>query len=320
MKPRVIYYETLNFLPENLQLLEDHFDLVRLESPDDDTVNVLAAVDGIIAPLKYYWGKEKIDLCNRLRVIASHTGLTPHIDVPYANSKGIRVIHLQGEFDKMNITPTPELTWGLILAVTRRIPWSHRSIINGKWNRRDWASPQMLSNMELGIVGAGRVGRRVARFGIGFGMVVRYYDPHVYSSPVAEMRRVDTLAELVSQSDIVSLHVMLSNATKNLIDRDVLRAFRRGAYLINTARGPLLDSSALLEALESGHIAGAALDVIPEEFDHDFVGDVREHPLVQYAQTHDNLLITPHIAGSTLDAWHSCQERIIHMLIEELNK
>jgi D-3-phosphoglycerate dehydrogenase len=318
MKPRVVYYEVLSYRPENIKLLEEEFDLVRLNSPDDDTPELLASLDGILAPLKYYWGKEKLDLCKKLRAIASNTGGAPHIDTEYAATKGIKVLHLQNEFEKMKITPTPELTWALIIAVTRRIPWAHKAVIGGKWNRNDWVGQKMLSQMELGIVGIGRVGERVAKYGTGFGMTVRFYDPYVKKSPVEGVQQLESLEELVANSDIVSLHVMLSSQNQKLINGEILAKFRRGAYLVNTARGPLLDSGALIEALNSGRLAGAALDVIPEEFDHDFNGDVSNHPLIRYANTHDNLLITPHIAGSTVDAWSLCQERAIRMLIEAL--
>lgn len=320
MKPRVMYYEVLKFLPKYQKQLEDHFDLVRLESPDQDTPELLGTVDAVLAPLKYSWGPEKIDMCTKLRVIASCTGLNAHIDVDYADSKGVRVIHLQGEFKDMDITSTPEHTWGLILNLTRRVSWAHKAVVSEDWNRNDWVTPKMLSNSELGIVGLGRVGQYVARYGTGFGMKVRYFDPYVDRSPVAGVSRVETLEDLVAQSDIVTLHVMLSDENRNLINKTVLDRFRPGSFLINAARGPLLDSTALLEALESGRLAGAALDVIPEEFDPDFTGDVGTHPLVQYAGKHDNLLITPHIAGSTLDSWGTCQERIIEMLVEALKE
>ncbi len=318
MKPKVVYYEVLNYRPENQKLLEENFDLVRLESPDDDTPELLATLDGILAPLKYYWGKEKIDACTKLRAIASNTGGAPHIDTEYANSKSIKVMHLQDQFEDMKITPTPELTWGLMMALVRRIPWSHKAVTGGQWNRNAWACPKMFSKMELGIIGIGRVGQYVARYGVGFGMKVRYYDPFVEKSPIEGVIRVESLEELVSNSDVVSLHVMLSEKTKNLINKAVLDKFRPGSYLINTGRGPLLETSALLEALESGRLAGAALDVIPEEFDHDFTGDISDHPLVKYANKHENLLITPHIAGSTFDAWRLTQERAIRMLIDAL--
>ena len=320
MKPRVLYYEVLEFLPENQKRLEGCFDLVRLESPDRDTPELLSTLDAVVAPLKYQWDAAKIDAGAKLRVIASCTGLNAHIDVDHANARGIKVIHLQGEFEDMRITSTPEHTFGLILNLTRRVPWAHKAVVSEQWNRNDWVATRMLSNSELGIVGLGRVGQRVAGYGTGFGMKVRYFDPYVDGSPVEGVSRVATLEELVAQSDIVTLHVMLSEENRNLINKNVLDRFRSGSFLINAARGPLVDSAALLEALEHGPLAGAALDVIPEEFDHDFTGDVGDHPLVQYARMHDNLLITPHIAGSTLDSWGSCQVRIIEMLAEALEE
>lgn len=321
MKPRVLYYTMLNFVDENMQLLERSFDVVRLETPDQDTPEILRDLDGLFAPMRYYCGPEKMDACPKLKVIGSSTTGAPHIDLEYARTKGIQVAYLRYETDFLRtITPTAELTWGLVIALTRRIPAAYQAVLGGQWNRRDWPSPRMLSRMELGIVGLGRLGTMTARYGKAFGMTVRYHDPYVSRSEVQDVERVASLADLVAQSDIVCLHMHLNEETSGIINREVLARFRRGSYLVNTARGALVETDALVAALESGHLAGAATDVLDDEFERAFDGDVARHPLVTYARAHENLLITPHIGGSTLDAWRETQTHTIRMMTETFAK
>ena len=166
--------------------------------------------------------------------------------------------------------------------------------------------------MRLGIVGLGRLGRMVARFGQAFEMEVRYFDP---KNPTAEVNvgRADSLLDLVSWADVVSLHAPATPETCHLIDRRVLETFRRGSWFINTARGELVDEVALVDLLERGHIAGAAMDVLDGEYGPSF--DVASHPLVRYARQHDNLILTPHIGGSTRDAWGETERRVIERAI-----
>jgi phosphoglycerate dehydrogenase-like enzyme len=317
-KKKLIYYEILNYQPENLALLHEHFDVIVLPSPNHDTSETLSAVDIIIAPLGYYCGKDKIDRSPRLKVIASNTTGTPHIDEEYAGEKGIKVLSLKNEIDFLNtITPTAEHTWGLMLALMRNVIPSFKSVCEGGWSRWPFGAPAMLSRMSLGIVGLGRIGKMVARYGSAFGMAVRYYDPYVESQ---DFIRTTSLEELASSSDVLTLHVHLNEETSGLIDKKIFSACKKSSYLINTARGRVVDSSALIEALESGRLKGAALDVLDDEFEREFDRSVREHPLVSYARTHDNLIITPHIAGSTVDAWRLTQQHTIQSVLTYLNE
>ncbi|MBI3825256.1 MAG: hydroxyacid dehydrogenase [Candidatus Rokubacteria bacterium] len=315
-RPRVLYYEGLRFQPENLALLRAHFDVVALPSPEHDTDDVLAAVDVAFAPLGYHFGKERIDRASRLKVIASNTTGTPHIDVDYAEQRGVRVISLkhEGEFLR-TITPTAEMTWGLLLAVMRRIPWAFDAVRGGQWDRRPFGGPAMLSRLGLGIVGLGRLGTMVARQGLAFGMRVRYFDSRKPPPADLALERAASLEALVEASDVVTLHVPFDATTERMIDGRLLARFKPGAYLVNTSRGELVDPVALLAALGSGRLAGAGLDVLDGEFDPAFGGRVAEHPLVRYARQHDNLVLTPHIGGSTVDAWRLTEEHTIRQVI-----
>lgn len=317
-KPVAIYYRILKYQPANLARLAREFDLKVLDSPSHDTPPLLDVVEVLFAPLGYMVDREKIDSCPRLKVIVSNTTGHPHIDVEYAYSKGIGVACLKFAQDFLQtITPTAELTWGLIVAITRNILPAYESVLSGKWDRRPFGAPAMLSKMSLGIVGHGRLGTLVARYGRAFGMTVRYYDPFVsVSSEAAE--RVDTLEALVAVSDVVTIHVPHEKSTVKMFSADVLANFKPGSYLVNTARGELLDWDALINSLKSGRLAGAALDVFENEYSPDFAGQFVTHPVLQYARNHNNLILTPHIGGSTVDAWSLTEAHAIDMALHHL--
>lgn len=318
-KPKLLYYDDLNFRQENLDLLDEHFEVVKLNNPGEDDQKVLDLIDVTFAPLGFYCGAEKMDRCPNLKVVASNTTGTPHIDCEAAKARGIKVVSLKEESEFLStITPTAEHTWGLMLSLLRHVVPASKSVCEGKWSRWPYGSPQMLSRMSLGVVGLGRIGTWVARYGKAFGMEVSFYDPYVDVGPDPTVKKMKQLEELVARHDIISLHVHLNEETTQLIDAKMLSQFKEGSWLINTSRGAVVDSTALLESLKSGHLRGAALDVLDDEFEQDFDKSTLEHPLVQYANEYDNLLITPHIAGSTIDAWTLTQKHTIHRVMEEL--
>ncbi|WP_340117712.1 NAD(P)-dependent oxidoreductase [Pelagibius sp. 7325] len=313
-KPIAVYYSILKYQPENLARLDDAFEVITLDSPADDTPDILARVEVLFAPLGYQVDRIKIDACPRLKVVASNTTGHPHIDVECCREKGIAVACLKFAPDFLRrITSTAELTWGLIIALTRNVLPAHRAALAGAWDRRPFGAPSMLSNMSLGIVGHGRLGGMVARYGRAFGMTVRYYDPYVPSSGEGA-ERVDGLRELVALSDVVSIHVPHAPETEGMFDKAVIAAFKPGAWLVNTARGELLDWQAVLDALQSGHLAGAAMDVFEGEFEPNFAVRFPEHPVLRYARENDNLILTPHIGGSTVDAWAQTEAHTIDMV------
>jgi D-3-phosphoglycerate dehydrogenase len=314
----LIYYKNLNYTAQNLDLLHGYFRVIVLEDPSHDTTDLLSQTHVVLTPLGYYFGKEKIDVSPKLRIIGSNTTGHPHIDVDYAEAKGVKVITLKdhGEFLR-SITATAELTWGLIIALTRNICPAFRSVLNGGWDRWPFGGRKMLSRMTLGVAGLGRLGSIVATYGISFGMRVRYYDPYVNSN-LDGLEKTNSLEELVQGSDVVTVHIPHEPETEGLFNKHIFSKFKEEAYFINTSRGELVDQEALLQSLKSGKLAGAAIDVIDGEFEPGFEESMLEHPLIGYAAQHDNLVITPHIAGSTLDAWSLTQEYTIRQVIEAL--
>lgn len=311
-KPRLLYYRLLTYRQENLQRLHEHFDVVERESPLEDDDDLLAGLEACCAPLGYDFDAAKMDRCPRLSAIVTNTTGVPHIDMQAAAARNIAVFSLKDEQAFLDtITPTAEHAWGLMLALLRRTPWCFEDVLAGRWNRFDWGAERMLSRLSLGLIGYGRLGRRMARYAEAFDMPVRFYDPFVAGDGRAE--KVDTLSDLVGSVDIVSLHAPALPETRNLLSAEIISAFRPGAWFVNTARAELVDEAALLVALESGAIAGYASDVLDGEFAPDF--EAAAHPLVRHAREHDNVLLTPHIGGSTRDAWRETQARVIDMAI-----
>ncbi|HKQ29997.1 MAG TPA: NAD(P)-dependent oxidoreductase, partial [Burkholderiales bacterium] len=257
----------------------------------------------------------------RLKVVVTNTTGVPHIDVDYAKAHGIRVVSLKDEQEFLaTITPTAELALGLMIAVTRNLAPAFDAVKGGKWRRWDFGGSAMLSRMSLGIVGLGRLGRLMARYGAALGMTTCYYDPYVSAAPSdLNCRRRDTLEALVSTCDVTTIHIPMNAQNRHLFNARLFERFKPGSYLINTARGEIVDSYALVEALCSGRLRGAGFDVLDGEFEPGFEHRAGEHPLVKYATQHDNLLLTPHIGGSTRDAWFLTQRRTIEQVIDAMS-
>lgn len=317
---KLLYYNILQYQPENIDLLNKHFNVISLENPNSDSPDILNSIHVAIAPLGFYFGKDKIDSAPNLEIIASNTTGVPHIDVEYAEKKRISVLSLKNKTEFLKtISPTAELTMGLIIALIRKMPWAFDSVRNGNWNRRLFGGASMLSQMTLGIAGLGRLGSMVASYGNCFGMKIKYFDPHVNKTDIPNLERVSSLGGLVEQCDIITIHIPHEPETENLFDENIISRFKAGSYLINTSRGELVDHKALLKNLKNRKLGGAAIDVFEGEFEETFPQNLKKHPLLTYAREKDNLLITPHIGGSTIDAWKLTEEFTIKMIIDQVN-
>jgi len=310
-RPVILYYTQLGYQPEAKAVLEAHFEVIERADPGADDDDVLAGIDACFAPLGHIFDAAKMARCPKLRAIVTNTTGVPHVDMAAAAARDIAVFSLKDEQAFLDtITPTAEHAVGLMLALTRNLPRAFDAVKGGAWDRFDHGGRAMLSHSTLGIVGLGRLGRKVARYAEAFGMTVRYFDPYV-APPGAGPARCEDLTELVAESDIVTLHAPANDETRGLISAEVIGRFQPHAVLINTARAELVDEAALLAALESGRIAGAALDVLEGEYAPGF--QAADHALVQYARGHDNLILTPHIGGSTQDAWSQTQARVVEL-------
>ena len=238
--------------------------------------------------------KQLLDAATNLKIIATATTGTDHIDIEHAKKKGIEVISLQGA----NTIATAEHTLALLLTLIRKIPAAHTSLLRGEWNRAAYIGTE-LAGKKLGVVGFGRIGRDIASRARAFGMEILAYDPYLKSEDFVQHHATQKdMNALLKEADVITLHVLLTPETKGMMNKEKLSLLKPNAILLNCSRGEVVVEKDLVEALEQKKIAGAALDVFPEE------PLKQTSPLITYAKTHDNLIITPHIAGSTKEAIH----------------
>jgi D-3-phosphoglycerate dehydrogenase len=251
---------------------------------------------------------EVIESSGRLRAIVSPTTGLDHIDLVSARQNHVEVVSLQGETAFLTgITSTAEHTWALLLALVRRLPAATIAVANGRWNQAEFRGRE-LKGKRIGIAGYGRLGRMVARYAQAFGMQILVYDPYVEAVEPGIIR-VERFHDLLSRSDILTLHVPLNEQTHGMLGPQEIALLPEGAVLVNTSRGALVDESALLEALQSGKISAAGLDVLVGERDL-----TPSHPLVRYAGAHGNLLLTPHIGGACEEAIESADLFVLEKL------
>ncbi len=270
---------------EGVEILKkEGFEVVDLtEIPKDQLVNHVAELDAIIVRSATKVRKEMIDAARNLKVIGRAGVGLDNIDVEYAKSKGIKVINTPGATS----ISVAELTIGLLLAVMRKIAYADREMRKGAWPKKKCKGIEMYGKT-LGIIGIGRIGREVAKRARAFGMKVIYYD--VYRPDEATEKELGVeyreLDDLISEADVITLHVPLLPETKHMINAERIAKMKDGAIIINAARGGIVDEEALYEALKSGKLYGAALDVYENE-------PLKESKLFEL----DNIVLTPHIGA-----------------------
>ncbi len=296
---KVVVAEGGGFNPEALALLRRHADVHVAASADRrDLLAAVGDADVLWVRLRHRVDAEVMEAAPRLTVIVSPTTGLNHIDLAEAARRGIRVLSLRGETDFLNdVRATAEHTLALMLALLRHVPAAVAHVRDGGWDR-DRFKGRELHGKTVGVVGCGRLGRIVARYLAAFDVRVLGTDPALRGDDAGPHVTLTSLEELLARADIVTLHVNLDERTRGFFGRPQFAAMKRGAWFVNTARGELVDEQALLDALRSGRLAGAALDTLADERP----AGMAEHPLVAYARTHDNVLITPHIGGCTAES------------------
>jgi D-3-phosphoglycerate dehydrogenase len=258
--------------------------VVTAGQPPDALHAALGTADALVVRSATKVTADLIARAPRLRVIARAGTGVDTIDVPAATARGIVVMNSPGA----NAVSVAELTMGLMLSLVRRLPAADASMKAAEWQKSRFSGWE-LRGRTLGLVGFGKIGQEVARRARAFEMTVVAHDPYISGDVARDLgvTLVD-LDDVMARADVLSLHAPRSAETRHLIDRERLAKCRPGLFLINTARGELVDSAALLEALESGRVRGAALDV------HEV-----EPPTDHALPSHPNVIATPHIAAST---------------------
>lgn len=310
---RILNAEPENYSQQALAILQTA-GTVELKALDrEGLLGAVHDVDALIVRLKFQVDEQVLSSAPCLKALVSATTGLDHIDLESAARRGVKVLSLKGETEFLRSIPaTAELTWGLLLALTRNIPAAFDSVREGRWQRDEFKGHD-LAGKRLGILGLGRIGSMVARYGLVFGMQVLAYDPRP-EQWVDGVAKVESMADLLKESDVLSIHVPLNEQTRRLIGRAELDMLPHGAVLVNTARGDILDEQALLEALESGRLRGAALDVLSNERSE----DLNRSALIEYARRNSNLILTPHIGGATYESMAATEVFMAKKLVEYL--
>lgn len=298
MKPRILVAEADRFSSRAVALLRQVGDVILADLDRADLLSAVREADVLWVRLRHRIDHEVITAGQTLKIIATPTTGLNHIDTELAECRGIRVLSLRGEGEFLKgIRATAEHTLSLCLALLRHLPAAATHVRDGGWNR-DLFRGSELCGRTIGVIGYGRLGQLVTRYLKALDARILVSDPNAETRVKHPDIAWVSLRDLLERADLVTLHVNLSHTTRGFFGWEQFAAMKEGTWFVNTARGELVDEAVLLAALRSGRLAGAALDVLSDER----YESMRDHPLVAYAREHDNVIITPHIGGCTVES------------------
>jgi D-3-phosphoglycerate dehydrogenase / 2-oxoglutarate reductase len=287
-RPRILVKEQI--AESGVALLRERFDVdLGADWSDEQFRERLPEYDGILIRSATKMTEELIELGAKLKVIGRAGVGVNNVDVPAATKRGVIVVNAP----QSNVVTAAEHTFALLLALARKIPQAHASLTEHKWERSKFNGVEVYEKT-LGIVGFGRIGQLVAQRARGFGMYVVAYDPFVSAERYRELgaEKAESPAEVYAKADFLTIHLPVTPETRGFLDADAFAAMKDGVRIVNCARGELVDDAALKDALDSGKVAGAALDVFPSE-------PITDYPLFD---GYDNVVVTPHLGASTTEA------------------
>jgi D-3-phosphoglycerate dehydrogenase len=285
--PRVLVAEKI--AESGIELLRRDFEVeLGYELDADGLAKRIAEFDALLIRSATKVTAELIERADRLRVIGRAGTGVDNVDITAATKRGILVVNAP----ESNSVAAAEHTIAMALAVARNVPQAHSSLTSGLWERSRFAGNELYGKT-LGVIGFGRIGQLVSKRALAFEMEVVAFDKFVAADRFRDLgvEGVETTDELYARSDVVTIHLPKTPETVNWIDAEAIAKMRDGVRIVNCARGELVDLGALQAGLESGKVAGAALDVFPSE-------PMTEHPLFE----RDNVVVTPHLAASTAEA------------------
>ncbi len=289
-----------------VQLLRDAGFEVELgvDWPDDELPRRIGEFDGILIRSGTKLTADLLAKADRLRAVGRAGVGVDNVDVEAATKQGVVVANAP----QSNVITAAEHTMAMLLALARNVPQAHSSLVGGAWERSRFSGVE-LNEKVLGILGFGRIGQLVAQRALGFGMRVIAFDAYVGEERFRELgvEHAVSSEELYAQADFITIHLPQTAETEGWLDADAFSKMRDGVRIVNVARGGLVVQDALKQALDSGRVAGAALDVFPQE-------PVTEHPLFGYP----NVVVTPHLGASTTEATdragHQAAEQVVAAL------
>jgi D-3-phosphoglycerate dehydrogenase len=290
----------LSMVPEALARLREVAE-VDCVPPDPDILRrSMGRYDAIWSHIHAPMDAGLLARAKRLKLIASPTTGTDHIDVEAARRRGIEVLSLKTEYELLeSFTATAELAWTLLMMCVRNMRPMLRTGLSGQWADREALRGRQLSEMTLGVLGFGRLGKMTARYGRAFCRRVLVCDARpfreVFQGWPAEGVVPVAFETLLRESDAISIHIHMTPENRHLFDAKTFARMKSGSVLINTSRGDIVHEKALIEALESKHLAAYGADVLHGEGRE----NMEDNLVVRYAQKHENVIITPHMGGGT---------------------
>lgn len=312
-KPLIVCAADLQHAQQARAVLSSCGEVLYVDPTEDSLAEYLPRADAYYASLHIRLSGQLQAKAHKLKVIATPSTGLDHIDLDYAAAHDIAVLGLKDDRSLLDkITATAELTWALTLGCARRLYPAMSAAREGRWARDEFRGHQ-LAYKTLGILGCGRLGSIVAEYGRAFRMRVIGCD--VRDVQLAGVEMV-SLARLLAESDVLSIHIHLTDENRGFLSRERIFSMKHGAILINTSRGAIVDEIALRDALAEGYLSAAGLDVIEGEWRD----DLATHPLITYAREHENLLITPHVGGVTYESQAMAYEAAAQKLADFLNE
>ncbi|SUM79941.1 phosphoglycerate dehydrogenase [Staphylococcus cohnii] len=288
--------------PDGLKNLTDHSDFnvdIQTDLNETELAEIIPNYEGLIVRSQTQVTSNIIAAAPNLKVIARAGVGVDNIDVEAATKHGVIVINAP---DGNTISAT-EHSMAMILSMARNVPQAHQSLKNGKWDRKAYRGTE-LYNKTLGVIGAGRIGIGVAKRAQSFGMNILAFDPYLSEDKAKELNVTRaTVDEIAEQADFVTVHTPLTPKTRGIVDKAFFEKAKPTLKIINVARGGIIDEDALVEALDTDQIQGAAIDVFES-------GPATESPLV----AHDKIIVTPHLGASTVEA----QEKVAVSVANEI--
>ena len=307
-----IYFSQLNYHKSNLSFLnKNSFFLKKIKNFNDLKKNKFnfMSIKVIFCYQGFFYDRKNLSKFQKLKFLVSNTTSDKFIDHDYCKKNKIKILTLANKKKLLkNITPTAEHTIGLILSITRNYIKAIHSLNKNKWDRRPYVGEQMLSKSVVGIIGGGRIGKMVTRILLSFGSKVI----------VAERKNKNfkiKLRQICRESDIISLHIP-SFKNENFFSKNQFKLIKK-FYLINTSRGEVVNENYVLELLKKRLMLGYASDVLNNEFDASFK---LSKNIIFKNRNKFNIILTPHIGGSTKDAWRITEKSIILELKEQISK
>ncbi len=266
--------------------------VVKTGLSEKELVDVISTFSALVVRSQTKVTADVLNAAAKLRVVGRAGVGVDNVDVETATRRGVIVLNAPGG----NTVSTAEHAFSLLLSAARKIPQADANVRSKNWDKKNFEGVE-LYNKTLGVIGMGRIGSELSRRAIAFGMRVIAYDPYLSATRARSLQveLVDELDDLLASADFISLHTPLTAETRHILDAGRLQKTNRGVRIINCARGGLIDETALVEALQDGHVAAAALDVF----------EVEPLPTDSPLRGAPNLVLTPHLGGSTAEAQES---------------